>query len=623
MSWQTSTTRVDELIARKAARSLLQELSPKERVDIVEWVPAHVDCSVLPTSAETGPMRFRPYQVEPARETENPEVQEITLCWGQRLGKSTVWQTSLLKRALEGHCAGLVVYQNKEYAESTNRDFVLPLFESQHETRADLAMRGNKLKDSYHIPSTGSVIYFLGGGAQIIGRTANFTIMDEADFIQTERSDAEGANTSQIRALRLRMQTYRERLLLVCSSPTMESGTVFSNWTKGSQGRWNLRCLHCGGLYPCTQLAWLLPDGTYAGLQWRKTEQGDVIEESIRWICPNCKHPHVEADAPRMNELGAYVHNRDARRHHRSYQCGALANPHLWTWLEIAEAQEAATDPDGKKYLCNTVLGTPYKHVREGDPSVSIDAALDAKHTDLPADLATRLAVVVGAADQQKSELAGEKYYVFVIRGWDEDGNSWLLKHGIANSLDSLDAHFSADYYGQKPALCIIDQGGFDNTLDLDPFVASHPRYLYYKGEDDRTLKGHDWIPSGSNQKLYLASAIRYQVRLLSLLYDPPRPVGYRWNLPPETSVDYMEQLSSVRPNSRMVKDGNGEAYQNWCATGKMRRDYFDAEKMALVCLDLACHFIPPEQWAHKNKPLFKRREWIAELKRQQQLNRK
>ena len=70
----------------------------------------------------------------------------------------------------------------------------------------------------------------------------------------------------------------------------------------------------------------------------------------------------------------------------------------------------------------------------------------------------------------------------------------------------------------------------------------------------------------------------------------------------------------------RILKDGNGQLYQNWCATGTNRRDFFDAEKMVNVALDIAFTYAQPAAFAHKNKPKFLRLEVLNELRRQGKL---
>ena len=608
-------TRIDLQVLRYAEAMLWDSLAIRPREPIVSWATHAVDLSYDLTSHAAGTIELYPYQMEPLAASEQPGVTEITLMWGQRLGKSTIWKLSMLKRVADGGLSGLIIYPSLELGLKTNRDTVLPLLRTLPASKRDLAMPGGKKKDSYHLPSCRSVVYFIGGGAQAISYTANWGVIDEADFVKMEKSDEEGQNTNQLTALRIRMKTFPDRMLWAVSSPTSYGGLINENFKRGSREYWHLSCLQCGAMHPSNQLAFPRGDGTYAGLQWEKDPGGNVQADSIRYICPSCGHAHVYAQAAEMNVRGCYIAENQQKADHRSFQAGALANPKLWTWLEIAEAQEAATDPDAKKYLSNTIKGTPYKHTREGDISISITDVLESRRGAYSDDLQARLSLVCAGVDQQKSGLAGAKYYPYAVRGWDEDGNSWQLAAGIANNLDELHSVVTAKYRGQPIALAMIDQGGFDNSQDMDPFISIHANCWYYKGDDDRTLKGNAWIVSETNVKLILANALHYQGKLLDLLYGPPRPVGYRWAIMDDASRDYLEQMGSLRPNTRMR---NGDAYVNWIAT--TRRDYFDAEKMAMVALDVACFYIPPERFRFRSKPLFIRREMLAAIIRMKKL---
>ncbi|MBO4513512.1 MAG: phage terminase large subunit family protein [Victivallales bacterium] len=596
-----------------ASRQLIRALRPAVHENIRAWCERNIDLSYDHTSSATGLVRLYPYQIEPLNACDDPQCQEVTLQMGQRLGKSSIWKYAMLKRVHDGGCSGLIVYPSLDLAIKTNTDTVVPLLQTLPDAARDLASRGNKKKASFHLPSQSSIIYFQGGGAQIISSTANFTVLDESDYIELQNADEEQKNMSQIKALRLRMQSFQHRMMIVCSSPSQYGGTVHVNWNRGSRGEWHLRCLHCGEPSPVSKLAFYLDGDKWAGLQWQKNENGEVIEDSIVWICPHCGNVHHYQDAWKMNEDGLYIHQRPSNILHRSFQVGALANPTLWTWREIAQAQEDATDGDGKKYLCNTILGIPYKHRAEGDSSVSTEDANRRRLIEYPSDLQDRLSIVVMATDQQKSELGGAKYYVSVVRGWDDEGNSYLLDCGTDNSLAALEQRLEGIYHGHKVSLCLIDNGGFDNTDDLDPFIKAHPSAYYYKGQSAKHLDNMKLRPSATQKKLILFDALKYQVRLLDLLYSPKRPKGYGWYLPPTPDETYFQQLCSVKPNTRMSKDSNGYEYANWAAFGGARRDFFDAEKMCLCALDLAVDYLPPKQFARGRLPVFAAREKVIE----------
>lgn len=596
-------------------RKFLSGIKPVIKEDIVPWVESTVNLSFDKTTSANGLVKLYCYQKEPLKATDDPTCQEVTLMFSQRLGKSSIWKYALLKRIHDGGCSGLIVYPSLALSERTNQDTVLPLLQTLPEVARDLSMRGNKKTDSYHIPSQSSVIYYLGGGSQVISSTANFCCLDESDFIELQNADDEQKNMSQLKALRIRMQSFRQRMMIVCSSPTQYGGVVYQNWKRGSMGEWNMRCLHCGELAPTKQLAFYVDGNRWAGLQWKKDDNGEVIEDSIRWVCPHCLHEHVYADAWQMNEHGVYVHQRPNNLLHRSFQAGALANPTLWTWREIAQAQEDAVDPDGKKFLQNSILSQPFKHCAEGDSSVSIEEANRGRQTEYPNDLGSRLCLITAGIDQQKSELAGAKYFVSVVRGWDDAGNSWLLSAGTDNSLSDVASRIDAMYYGHKVDFVLIDSGGFSIEEDVRPFVDSRPNCFLYKGTDLKALGGKDFKSAGVH-KMFLCNALGYQVKLLDLLYSPKRASGYSWNLPTAVDPEYFKQLCNVQPNTRMGKDGNGFEYVNWHAFGGARRDFFDGEKMALAAMDIACFVLPAHAFPQGHKPTFYVREQLARLSR-------
>ena len=385
-----------------------------------------------------------------------------------------------------------------------------------------------------------------------------------------------------------------------------------------------MRCVHCGEFIIGNRLAFFNEHTQkFDGLQWRKDEDGTVIEESIVYRCPFCGYEHHECDRGRMNSEGKFIHQKPSLRSHRGYQVGALATEH-WSWLEIAQSQEDATSADGKKFFCNSVLGMPFKHVAEGDTSVSIEEANRQRQVEYPADLQQRLSLVVMGVDQQRSDIAGGvKYYCSVVRGFDEQGNSWLLSAGTDNSLDEVKARLDAAYYGHKVSLCLMDNGsGSSDTFEVDNFVKVNAAVYYYKGTSGKILNNRDFIPSENVRKLFHCHALKYQVELLDLLYSPKRANGYGWYLPIKVDETYFQQLCNVRPNTHMSKDSNGWQFSNWaCFSG--RRDFFDCEKEILAALDIACEYLSPKAFVKGHVPLFKTKEKLVKIAQMKKLGRK
>lgn len=602
---------------------LLKGIRPKKKVPIVKWLSEHVDMTFDKTSSVNGHYQPYPYQIEELEATEDPDVHRITLCQSQRTGKSTIWRMALMKRFADGGCSALVAYPSLDLAVKQNTDCVKPLLTMVPEVKADLAVRGNVKNDSYHSPSTSSVAYFMGLGSPLISITAGFLVCDEVDFVNLGNSDEEGKNTNQLKNVWLRGQTFPDRLMISVSSPTQYSGAIWEDYKKSSMGVWNLRCVHCGNLVAGNRLSWWDEQTQrFTGLQWSKDDSGLVVEDSIRFICPHCGYEHVESEAVAMNEHGKFVHAKPGFWH-RGFQVGALGNQKLWSWFEIATAQEEAHDTtDNAKYFSNSVLGMPFKYVKQNDASLTVEEANRHRQVEYPADLGEKLRIITAGIDQQKSEIADAKYFCSVVHGWDDDGNCWLLSAGTDNTLADVEARISKTYYGHKVMLAMIDQGGFSTTSDLDPFVASHSNCVYYKGTSAKNLENKDFVLSKNQHKLFLCNALGYQVKLLDLLYSPQRPNGYRWFFPLNVDAEYLKQVNNVQPNTRMSKDENGWEYSAWCATGGARRDFLDASKMALAGMEIACSIFPAHAFPLSRKPAFFVKEQLKKLSHLKKIGR-
>jgi hypothetical protein len=241
---------------------------------------------------------------------------------------------------------------------------------------------------------------------------------------------------------------------------------------------------------------------------------------------------------------------------------------------------------------------------------------------EYPKDLDKRLCIVTAGVDQQKSELAGTKYFVSVVRGWDDAGNSWLLSAGTDNTLADVAKRIEAEYFGRRVALVLIDSGGFSIEEDVQPFVEARSNCMLYKGTDAKTLEGKDFKMSANVKKMFLCNALAYQVRLLDLLYSPKRPSGYGWYLPMTVDEEYFKQLCNVQPNTRMGKDSNGLEYVNWAAFGGARRDFFDSEKQALCAMEIGCTLFPATAFPLGHKPTFFVKEQLMKLSHAQKIGR-
>lgn len=602
----------------RAHAAFFRRCAPARTVPVVEWTRENLEYD--PSSAVQGRVELRPCQLEPLQATEQLPVRQVTCMAGERGGKSLVWKASLAKRVADGGLYGWVIYQSAEAAEKTNTNSVLPMLRRLKWAADDLKSRRNVRKNAFFLPSCRSTLWF-SGAAPALSETINWAVADEVDFHAVNASDAEGHNVSNITSLRKRMLTYRDTSkLIVVSSPTLYSGAIYEEWKRGSQGVWHLACLGCGELHPGNKLSFFMSAGKFAGLQWRK-ENGAVLPETIRYICRKCGREHVESEAAEMNRRGRYVHEADGVKAHRSYSWGALAIPDVWYWQQIAEYQERAVDPEGHKFLHNTILGFPQKPQRQ-EAFDDQKRVLQAKILDpYPegAEMTGKIHAVFAGIDQQQYGVGGAKYYVYVVRAWCDNGDSYLLSEGKADTLNELRQRLSRDWHGHRLFLAAFDHGGANEegmVKEVEEFVASDPALCFYKGAEAsaKQLKGGTLAKADSNPKLFWCARVEMQVRLLDAIYGPPRDGGgYKWRLPASVSQSYLDQVGNVHPSTNRL---HGDDFHLWTHSKGQRIDFFDAEKMCFAAFEIAAQFIPAQRWPRGRWPEFRQREVLAEMLR-------
>jgi len=207
---------------------------------------------------------------------------------------------------------------------------------------------------------------------------------------------------------------------------------------------------------------------------------------------------------------------------------------------------------------------------------------------------------------------------VYVVRGFDEDGNSWLLRYGRAKDLAELTAIMQEVHAGCRVTLGLLDQGGFSHKhTGCEEWIQQRSNWFWYKGDSQsKATQQFGWGESENRAKLILANPLHYQTLLLDAIYGGDE--GSQWAIMEQMDPEYIQQIRAMKPSSRKV---DGDQYDRWTPNSD-RHDYFDAEKMVYVALDVAKKKIPAQAWPRKNMPLFLRKQILAELKRLQMLGR-
>ena len=499
---------------------------------------------------------------------------EIVVVAPEQMGKTLSWMSGLLWSAIYRPGTSLVYYTSDDKAKLVNEKKFLPLIMNIPQLRAFIDLPNSMNAKFYRLgPAT---VNFGGVGARISSITASLNVADELDDWETH------SGVSPLADLRKRSRAFSEGILAIVCTPkgTAHQSKIWKEFLRSSQGYWHLRCQGCGNL--------TMKSCDIHHLQFvlgEKPERGVhalPIPESVRLICPVCRHEHTEErDRVALVQQGAYVHKYPERvAHHPGFQFGFLANllP-AGSWQKIAEAQAcagASADEETQRTFDNSFRGLPYTF-RRLDAACS--RALHIHQAPFPDSSLIKWRFL--SADTQ------EDCFYFVVRGVDSHLNTYLLDSGKLNTVDDLKAAIRSQYAGAPLLASIIDEGGHRQD-EVRAIADSLPCVYTYKGNTSIRAK---WKISDDYPKLLLGHAEHWRVALLQKIYAAARTESYYWYTTEEAmSDDYIRQLSAwTRPSSGKLSDELADGDVSCYRKADGAADHlFDAEKMCLMLVDFS-----------------------------------
>lgn len=233
-----------------------------------------------------------------------------------------------------------------------------------------------KTKEKIEWVGGGSLIPF---GAQNANKLRSFSVQ----YLLNDENDGwplnVGKQGSPYDLVVSRTKAYEvSRKILNGSTPLLDgSSQIAVLYREGDQRKYHVRCLKCG--FP-QELRFQHRDnetGVISGLTW-ETENDLLVEDSVRYLCRNCQHPHVNGDKARMwaptNEPKWVPTAQPKSKDNRSYHISALYSPpgmYSWTsivkqWLKAWDTMHnRVKDTAALQVFYNNELGEPFKHYGE------------------------------------------------------------------------------------------------------------------------------------------------------------------------------------------------------------------------------------------------------------------
>lgn len=430
----------------------------------------------------------------------------------------------------------------------------------------------------------------------------NFSVQYEfIDDYEAMKSATKEAGDTRALILKRASAFKGKRKIFYLSSPELKEGSnIEAVYLMGDQRRYHVPCPCCGEFII---LEWSIPSeinpGEQAGITWALDDKGDLIPESVGYICQKCGDFFDDSNKMELLRAGQWIPTaKPVRPDFVSYHISSLYAPTFMDgWLEYVyqwlEANPPGEKPNAKKVqsFLNLALGQTYEPVAETISATELSKNINRYEIGIvpnkvsqedgngPIVLLTCAADLNGKEDDARLDYevvawsaSGATYSVehgsigtFQPKGTRpknySDGTriEWSYRHGLPNSvwpkfLEILQRKWPKDTGGTMPILASGLDTGYQQKHAFQFVDNSNIRTLYkLKGTPDtqyvrididrRTFKKSREIPG-----LWLveSNVVKDQVAdNMGLTYNPEyheaQPAGFM-NFPTPAGGKYLMQ---------------------------------------------------------------------------------
>ena len=350
--------------------------------------------------------------------------------------------------------------------------------------------------------------------ANLASRPTRYLFCDEVD----KWPDASATEAPSLELAIARTNFYRticKRVL--ASTPTVETGAIWSQFLAGSQHRYHVACPSCGEEQHLEfdQVRWSDelrgPDGAW---------DLDGVTDTACYQCRDCGDLWPQEMQRPLVARGRWIGgNPLAPRDHISCHISALYSPQM-TWGELAKLfLQKSSSPGGLHDFRNTYEGLPFEN---RSASVREDAILDLRGDyrlrEIPAELTAdgSPAILTLCADP------GEKQTHWSVEARNDQGESWVVDYGTVLSVEDLisEEFLAARRYQLPgsdeiiaPVAGLIDSGFLTERVYS---VCAKSRGLYYPSKGSESTFGNYAVTTikGLNILLYTYGDTIYKTHL-------------------------------------------------------------------------------------------------------------
>ncbi len=548
---QLSSAPFIERLNQAALQTAMDRLRVKPHLDFIDWAPLNI------RNPDGTPFRFRPTQLQVAKDLFNPNLYSVTLKAYSGMGK-TYLIGAAFAYAIEqlGLLVGAMM-PNKVLVEDWINDELQKVFDATP-VMASLGLsrdiRGQKLF------TNGAELHGVGANSSGLIRRLQVDVMysDEIDAIEQTATD-EGDKLGQFEK---RGRGRKTQHMWRTSYPSMKGASkIDAKYDETDRCAWFVVCPKCDHQYTLhtSQMIWTpgRPDTAHL-------------------ICPSCGTKIDESQRLQMSGAGQYLTRKKEPLKpgglHRGFHVGCLAhtgdhnNAYGEGFLhEVAAEREAADKAENpeksKRVFVNTMDAESYAEDVESKPEA--DSLYDKREVwsepDPFVELPPGVLMITMGVDVQKDRLEA------MIVGWGANSESWLLSyrslHGSPqsqktwNQLDRLRLKkFKHPLTSQPmPIVCVfVDSGHW--TTDIYQYTRPRLRQGVFACKGSRTLS----CPLMSNKptKQGRPPALLYEVGT----HEAKDLIYQRLEFMPPAGKDFPMGYIHIPANEEFGETAGGEA---------------------------------------------------------------
>lgn len=429
--------------------------SPRELKSPVDW--AFENCTLRDNISELpGSLRIFPYAKQALEDLIDPYVNKVTLCWGSQSSKTTTMYTGLAYLLSEFPKDTIWIMPSAENARQFSKGRWLPFIDDCKPLKAQCPLSPATGKvDSDKITNMrqeflSCTLTFAGAGSENNVKSAPvaYLVLDEIDEIDPD-----------IRlAAHERIKGRRQYKIIQTSTPKDEEGGIWEEYLYGDQRKYEMPCPHCN---EDIQFTWRQTDKdgnlrySIAFDEDAKLEEGydfELVASTAHYRCEKCDGKILDAHKHDMIKNGKWVSkNPNAPKGHHSYHLNSMYAPVMTfaslmvSWLQVCHSTH------GLKKFVQGNLAEPWREDwANQDQADAHQLELDYQQGDMKGE------VRILAADTQTDS------FWFVVRGFNRDGDSYLIDCGQVATFAELDGKY--DQHTCQSA--IVDCAG-DRTAEI------------------------------------------------------------------------------------------------------------------------------------------------------------